>query len=207
MKVRKKWYDSLSILTVIFLFNKAIVMRWLGWLGLIGFTLFSLWLLFRFEPSKTVLVTESEQLPDYTLKNFTTLNMTEEGIIKNKLSAEVMVYNKKGDTMLTVPTLVFYKEGQANWFMTAEEGHISADGNEVWLLGHTQLWQPDENQAKRIEILSKNMRIEVDKRYGETQAPSLIRTATTQTEGVGMRIFMTTQQVELLSQVRGHYAR
>lgn len=182
-------------------------MRWLGWLGLIGFALFSLWLLFHFEYSKTELTSNYEQVPDYTLKNFTTLNMSEEGIIKNKISAELMVYNKEGDTLLTVPTLVFYKEGQTDWYMTAEQGNIAANGNEVWLSGHTYLWQPDENQAKRIEILSKDVHIIVDQRYGETQAPSLIRTASTQTEGVGMHIFMANQQVELLSQVRGHYVR
>jgi len=182
-------------------------MRWLGWLGLVGFTLLSLWLLLHFEHSPIPLVTEAVTVPDYTLKNFTTLNMTEEGVIKNKISAEVMVHNNKGDTVLTAPTLVFYKEGQANWYMASEQGTISADGNHVWLLGHANLWQPDENQVKRIEILSKDMHIEVDKRFGETQAPSIIRTVTTQTAGVGMRVFMATQQVELLSQVRGYYAR
>jgi len=183
------------------------MMRWLGWLGLVSVALLSLWLLLHFEHSPMPSIAEAVTVPDYTLKHFTTLNMTEEGVIKNKISAKAMVHNNKGDTVLTAPTLVFYKEGQANWYMASEQGNISADGNHVWLLGHANLWQPNENQEKRIEILSKDIHIEVDKRYGETQASSIIRTATTQTAGVGMRVFMATQQVELLSQVRGYYAR
>ena len=101
--------------------------------------------------------------------------------------------------------MVFYKEKNPTWTANAEEGEISPDGNQVWLLGHTTLQQHTQSQQEPMKIISRDVWVQLDTEYAETAAPSTIIKHNAQTNSVGMRVFMPTEKVELLSQVRGYY--
>ena len=64
-------------------------------------------------------------VPDYTMTNFKTIRMDEQGHQKNQLTAKMMVHYPQANTALTAPDIVFYnKEGQPTWTMRAEKGEI-----------------------------------------------------------------------------------
>jgi len=145
-------------------------------------------------------------VPDYTMKNFKTTRMDEQGHKKNQLTAKMMVHYPQANTALTAPDIVFYnKEGQPTWTMRAEKGEISPDGNHIKLLGKTTLQRQTQNPLQQVQVISQDVFVQVDTEYAETAAPSTIISHNSKTHSIGMRVFMSTEQVELLSKVRGHY--
>jgi len=177
--------------------------RWVGWLVLTVLAITtSGWLYNLQEPSPTIAV-NGLQVPDYTLKNFTTVRMDEHGQPQYRLTAPTMTHYLNRETELTAPDILFLNQGQPTWTVRAEQGQVSADGNQIWLLGHTTLQQ--QPPVNGFQIISRDLRIQQDTQYAETQAPTLILSPSGETQCVGMRVFMATKQVELLSQVRGYY--
>lgn len=177
-----------------------------GWLTLIILTFVTTWLLQSLEkdPTTTTFI-DAPQLPDYMLEKFKTTRMDEQGQMKSQLAAASMVHYRDKNTEIIAPYLTFYKQGQLLWVIQAEQGQISPDGNEVRLLGQTILWRKDISEAKQAEITSRDVRVRLDTNYAETQASTSIRGYNSETRSVGMHVFLSSHQVELLSQVRGRY--
>jgi len=182
---------------------KMDVSRWGGWLVLISFALLTTWLVHSLEVEFTTLTEDHHQIPDYTLQNFTSIQLDEQGRLKNKLIAHKMIHYPETNTKLTTPNMVFYKNEQPSWTVHAEQGEVSPDGHQVWLLGRVSMQREGINQQRALEIISRDVWVRLDTEYAETKAPSLILTHNSETHSVGMRVFMPTEQVDLLSQVRG----
>ena len=178
--------------------------RWGGWFILISLALATTWLVRSLEEKLSKSVSLSNT-PDYTLQDFTSTQMDKHGRLKNTLTAEIMVHYPDINAKLTKPYMVFYKEEQPTWTVRAERGEVKPDGNQVWLLGNTILLRLASDQQKTLKIISQNVWVRLDTEYAETAAPTTILTDSGQTHGIGMRVFMPTQQIDLLSQVRGHY--
>ncbi len=179
--------------------------RWGTWIVLIGFALATTWLVHSLEEEFSAPNKNSPHVPDYTMKNFKTLQMDEHGRLKNQLTAETMTHYSDTNTALTAPYMVFYKDNLPTWTVRAEHGEVSPDGNQVWLLGNTVIQQHTQSQQKALKILSRDMWIKLDTEYAETAAPTTILSNSGETHSVGMRVFLPTERIELLSQVRGRY--
>lgn len=181
------------------------IKRWLGWGLLFAFALLSTWLVQTMDQQPLPSGPQAH-IPDYTLKNFTTRNFDEQGRRKSTLVAEALYHYEDANTRLKAPTLLLYRQQIPQWYIQAEHGEISPDGNAFWLLGHTNLWQPAlANQPRNLEIISQDVYVQLDTEYAETTKPSIILNNHTETHSVGMRVFMAVDQIELFSQVQGHY--
>jgi lipopolysaccharide export system protein LptC len=178
---------------------------WRGFVVLICLVPLVMWLSRGLENDFSPPMDSRHHVPDYTLKNFKTIQMDEHGQLKTQLAAATMTHYPDINTELTAPSMVFYKEKQPTWMVRAKQGEVSPDGNQVWLLGDTTLQQHTQGPQKAVEIISQDVRLQLDTEYAETAAPTTIINSHGKTHSVGMRAFMPSQQVELLSQVRGHY--
>jgi len=181
--------------------------QWKGWSVLISLALVTTWLLYSLEEKFLASNENSLRVPDYTLTDFKTIQMDEHGHLKNQLMAETMTHYPDTNTHLTAPQMVFYKEnGQPKWTVRAEQGEVSSNGNQIWLLGHTTLLQQSTpSQPEPLKIISQDVRVQLDTEYAETAAPTTIVSNYGETHSVGMRVWIPTEKIELLSQVRGHY--
>lgn len=183
--------------------------QWSGWLLLLSLALGTTWFVYQMEDNLFSPATEMPVLPDYTLEKFTSIQMDEQGQLKNQLTAETMIHYPQINTKLTSPYIIFYKNTQPLWQVWAEQGEVSPDGNQVWLLGKTTLlrqMQGEEELVKPpLKILSQDVWVQLAQQYAETAAHSLIINGENQIQGIGMRVFMPLERVELLSQVRGYY--
>jgi lipopolysaccharide export system protein LptC len=183
----------------------SLLERWGGWLILIILASATTWLLRSLQEDSSASSVKPSHLPDYTLTEFTTQRMDEQGQLKNQLTATAMAHYQDTDTELTMPSMVFYKKGQPTWTVQAEKGKISPDGNQIWLLGQTVLQQQPNIKQNSLKIISKDVRVQLDTEYAETVAATTILSRHGETRSIGMRVFIPTQQVELFSQVRGRY--
>lgn len=176
------------------------------WFLLLSLTLFTGGLLYNLEDRPITEVEDDFNIPTYTLKDFTTLRMDEQGQLKSHLSAKSLVHYRQKDTKLLVPTIVFYREGQRSWVIRAERGEMSADGNQIRLLGHTVLERESVKPRERMTITTQDVHMQRDKQYAETAALTTISINNTKTYSLGVRVFISTKQVELVSKVRGEYS-
>lgn len=143
--------------------------------------------------------------PDYTMEKFTSIHTDESGQLKSRLQAENMLHYSNRKTQLSAPSIIFYKQAEPDWFVQAEQGEISANREDVWLLGQAHLWQLDEHQKKRIEIDSSDIHVKLSKNYAETLAPTIVLMKNGKIHSTGVKVFTAEQRIELLSKVRGHY--
>ena len=163
------------------------------------------WFLSTLEEDSPTPTFEGTQVPDYTLTDFSTTSMNEEGQLKYQLTAQTMSHYPNVDTQLNAPQMIFFDQGQPRWTVQAQQGQVSPDGNHIWLKGHTVLQQHPILAQGSLKIISQDVKVQQEIQYAETQAPTTILNRYGETQCVGMRVFMATKQVELLSQVRGHY--
>jgi lipopolysaccharide export system protein LptC len=181
-------------------------LRWIIWSGLAVIAGFTSWWLYGLQQELPVKPLEIKaQLPDYTLKDFSSIHTDSNGQLKNQLKAQQLLHYPNSNTELIAPDILFYRQGEQPWHVQAERGEVSADNNEVWLLGQTTIRRLTEIPAKRFEVRSQNLHVKLNEEFAETHAPSTLVSANSTTEATGMRIFMKQQRVELLSKVKGNY--
>lgn len=179
--------------------------RWLTWLGLLLLAAGSTWLLRSLDSERPHTEYEAHRV-DYILTDFTAQRFDPEGRLLHQLAAAQMVHYSAGQSELIAPKMVFYQDQQAQWQVESERGEVSADGNVIWLNGAAHIQRLNTLEArKQLEIFSRDVRIDQQQQFAETSEPSRILHAGGETRSIGMRVFMDRQQVELLSQVRGHY--
>jgi lipopolysaccharide export system protein LptC len=181
--------------------------RWGGWFILISFAIATTWLVQSLEEDLFVSENVASHIPDYTLDDFESTSMDAHGQLKNRLTAKTMTHYPNANANLTAPDMVFYKEKRPIWTIRAENGEVSPDGNQIWLLGNTTLQRHPQTQQQPLKMISRDVFVQVDTEYAETAAPSTIYHNHGETNSIGMRVFMPTEQIELLSTVRGHYVQ
>jgi lipopolysaccharide export system protein LptC len=181
-----------------------LIKRWGGWLILgLCFGVTS-WLLRRLEEPEISTVS-LQQVPDYTLTTFTTRRMDESGYLKSQLTAETMKHYQNTNTELAKPQLIFYKHTEPMWRVHAETGEIAPTGKQIWLWGQTTWERPATASAAALTVISQDVSVQLVTHLIETQAPTTILSASGQTQSVGIRLDMSTEQLALLSKVRGKY--
>lgn len=181
-------------------------LRWIIWSGLAVVASLTSWWLYSLQQDLPIhQVSIKAQLPDYTLKNFSSIHTDSDGQLKNHLKAQELWHYPNSNTELITPDILFYQQGAQLWHVQAERGEVAADNNDVWLLGQTVINRITDNPAKRFEVRSQNLHVKLHEEFAETQAPSTLVSATSTTEATGMKIFMKQQRVELLSKVKGNY--
>lgn len=179
--------------------------NWAGWLVLVIVAMTSTWLMYSLDKDLSINPTVNPNVSDYTLKNFTSVQLDQQGKLKNKLLAETMTHYPTINTKLTKPYLIFYKEDKPTWTVRSQRGEISPNNNEVWLLDNANLHKLNPNPKKKLKIISKNLWVILNKEYAETTEASTIISHNTTTHSVGMHVFMPIEKIHLLSKVRGHY--
>lgn len=194
------YYQTRIIQTVIAILSQS----WM-WLLLASFALVTTWLVRNLEKDLSTSPQLSDQIPDYILYHFQSVQLNEQGYLKSRLMAEKMVHYLQAKTELTTPTMTFYQHQQPLWIIQAERGEVSSDDNEIWLLGQTHWQRYTANQIKELEIITRDVRLQRDTQYAETALATQIVSAYGETHSVGMRVFLPQEQIELLSQVRGTY--
>lgn len=181
--------------------------RWLGWPVLLLLAAGSGWLLYALDRNEKVRSgTEKSYLPDYTVEDFSSVQLNAEGQVKSRLSALSLASYSDGAGVLQQPYLVLYKGRQPEWYIRAEQAHLNDDGFTVDLLGKTWIWNYNADGGRQLEIISSNVHLNPDKGYAATSNNALMRTASAQLSGKGMSLVMATRRMELFSQVRGQYA-
>jgi len=144
-------------------------------------------------------------IPDYAMVDFVSTATDESGQIVYQLQAHLLKHYPVINTELSQPYLVFYQNGQPLWYVHAKQARVSVDGSTVYMPGKVWLWRYAAKSSDWLHMIGHNMLVKPAEAYAESHAPVTVLTSNGVTMSNGLQMFMHNQQVNLLSQVRGHY--
>lgn len=182
------------------------IRRWLPGMLLLALTAASGWLYQALQREPGAIERADRHDPDFFMTNFVTRVMDKTGSLERELSADRLDHYPDTDTNeLLAPSMKLYRGPEVAWQVVSERGWVSADQDVVLLQGQVTIWQDGENGERRLEIITRDMRVLPESEYAETDQAALIRTPRGETRGVGMRAYLDRGRLELLSQVRTTY--
>jgi lipopolysaccharide export system protein LptC len=147
-----------------------------------------------------------EGSPDYYMEDFTIIMMDEVGKPKQRLVSDKMLHFPHDDsTELTKPRLKVFKENSEPWYISANRGLISSDGDLILLKGDVVLDRPAETKLDALRLTTTELHIRPKDQYAETDKPVLLTGRGNKTSAVGMRVYLKQGKMHLLSRVRGTY--
>ena len=124
----------------------------------------SWWLTHSVNAPEKVFDGKTRHDPDYTIQNFNTTTMNEQGRPRYVLSGAWLVhYGDDGSSELTQPYLIQYREGQAPIHTRADTGWMPKAGNEILMRGNVVSARGKDPKNAGGEIRTDSMRILLDK--------------------------------------------
>lgn len=111
---------------------------------------------------------------------------------------------QSGIGIVDLPQIRIQQENE-RWHITAESAIITADREQVTLIGDVHLTKRDETSDQLLEIQTRDVMLNVTPRTASTQSPVTIWQAGDRLDAKGMNLDLITDSYELLSDVRAHY--
>ena len=183
--------------------------KWLVVIAVAGLSTLSWWIPIEPVPvSKFMIAPEKRHIPDIYLANFDLTTMNAAGRPRYYLLAKLMQHYADDDTSeLTLPSLTVYRPEAAPWRVRAGQAQVAAGGQSVLLQNDVRIRRLTTNKRDKLEIITSALRVEPANEYAETDKPVTIVTELGITRAIGMQADLKQQQLQLLAQVRGDYAR
>lgn len=168
------------------------------------------WLADGLTPTDEKMLKSEPSQIDYYSINVTRTVLDEAGKPKELLFAETMTHYKNNDlTKLKKPVMTLYKkEGEQPWVIHAGAGTVRSGGDTIFLYGNVLITR-DVGDNGLLQIMTKNIKVEPDNDYAETQEKVRILSAQDELTGTGMQVhFKPALNIKLLADVwRKHEVR
>jgi LPS export ABC transporter protein LptC len=143
---------------------------------------------------------------NYVLRNFELQVFDQNGNATLNLKAPTLSNNpllKMG--RIENPTLVLHQQ-DITWNMTADSATITADKEHVELLGKVYVHRFETATARRVELNTSELKIEVVPQTASTAAPISLFDGSNHMNAVGMTLDMMSDTFTLKQQVEAIYA-
>ena len=99
-------------------------------------------------------------------------------------------------SMLVRPRLTMFPAAGPSWRFEAEHGEVSPDGENIYLPGPVR---GRRGGAEPLEIVGRDFRIEATNDHGESDEPAVIRGASFEARGTGVKIRLEEGRIDLLN--------
>jgi len=183
--------------------------KWLVVLVVAALVSLSWWMPVEQGPvSKLVTGIKKRHIPDYYLGDFDLTTMNAAGRPRYYLQAKAMSHFADDDTSeVAQPQLTVYRRASVPWTIRSRQARVAAGGESVLLQDDVKVERPTQDRRGGLEIDTSVLRVVPAKEYAETDQPVVIVTDFGVTRATGMQADLKQQQLRLLAQVRGEYAK
>jgi len=146
---------------------------------------------------------EASWIPDYYLTNATIDQYDDQGQLSSSIYAQRFSHISEFDTTdMTEPRFNIYLNATDSWFGRAQEGLILDSGAQINLTGDVVITNgPDLNRP--LSLSSNSIRLFPNSNYAESDLQVKIQAKHSHLTGTGMRLTLSDQRLQLLSQVTG----
>jgi lipopolysaccharide export system protein LptC len=141
---------------------------------------------------------------DYYLNDFSITSLDSNGEPQHSLQAMQLSHFSNGEqTRLQQPRIEVFRQGAMAWRVSAEQGMVTPQQDEVLLSGDVILRQGATKTP--LQLTTESLSIHPSEGTAETdQAVTLVQ-GKNRIKAVGMKLQQEGPRLQLLSQVRGHY--
>ncbi|MBL8259731.1 MAG: LPS export ABC transporter periplasmic protein LptC [Candidatus Competibacteraceae bacterium] len=182
--------------------------RWLALGGLVLLAGLSYGLLRWVENSMREAVPPESQDPILIIDRFRAVRMNAAGLREYVVEAPRLTQLPGPlGTRIERPVLDWYQpDGETReWRLQAERGWVAADQKTIRLEGAVVMTRAADSGKTPVEVTTRDLLVRPGERYAETAAPARAVTPGGELRAVGVRAYLDREQLELLSEVRGHY--
>ncbi|MGD1983730.1 MAG: LPS export ABC transporter periplasmic protein LptC [Chromatiaceae bacterium] len=143
----------------------------------------------------------------YRVRGFEVVRMTPAGIPAHRLTAETLWHFIDDDTTeLDTPHLTVFQNDEPPWEIDAERAWVSSDGSLVLLSGEVIIDRAAGARSPPTTIVTRDLRVQPDQDYAETDEPVRVETDSDWLTAVGMRAWLRPpSRITFLSDVEGFY--
>jgi len=183
-------------------------MAYKGLFALVVLSAVSLWALQSVpEEVPEIVKTDMQQDIDYFSADYSKVQMNQLGVPDNKVQADyVQHYRGKDETKLTRPVISLYKLLSPAWITRSETGMVTEQGEQLFLQGTVKIDRLANSRYRAVNIVTRDLQIQPNKQYAETDAWAELVTGMDRISGVGLQFFYAEpMHIKLLSQVRGRH--
>lgn len=178
------------------------------WVGLAAAAGFTSWLLITSHPKapKPASHPSASQAPDYTVSDAEVTRFDAQGAPQYMLDAAAIAHQQvSGTSTLTRIRLDYYDTAGATWRLTAQQGRLAADGEELMLAGNVHARQLVQNDP--LQFAAPEVEVGLENRTVKSSARVQLWQASYRLEGTGLEADLRSGIVKLLSDVTGRYER
>ena len=144
--------------------------------------------------------------PDYFVDGLSAVKMNPEGKVNYTLAADKMVHYPDDDTThLTNPRWVSLSPGKAPVTITADQGLVSSNGENVYFQDHVRVERDPSGTQSRLVLETSFLHVIPDQDIAKTDRPVTIMDANTVVHAVGLELNSETRVLKLLANVKGVY--
>lgn len=161
--------------------------------------------LFSLEPEP--FTPQASNAMEYYANNFTVTVTDENGMLKHRLQAVSMNhFSDRNISELEKPVVTIFNPTKPPWVIQSDTGTVSPNGTHIFFGGDVFIDREGTTNLRPVKIVTKNLQVEPEKRYAETDEQADIFSEPDNVSGIGMRVFFSNPiHLTLLSKVRGKY--
>lgn len=144
---------------------------------------------------------------DYTIRGLDVTRMTESGAPANRLVTPLLQHYPDDDTAeLVSPQVTVYQADKPPWQIASEHAWVSPDGETILLTGEVLIERDGDDDNPPVRIKTRELRVQPDKDYAETDEPVRVESGTDWIDAVGMQAWLRPpSRIKFLSQVTSLY--
>jgi lipopolysaccharide export system protein LptC len=166
------------------------------------------WLVWHFVMNMDFEESANPNNPDSFVKNIQVVVMNENGLPDYQFNSPHMLHYSENDrTTFDTPHVLMYENNQSPWMIDARQGEALHGSEQIKLWGNISMVQSKSknNTLTRIHteeawIYPKTKIITTDKTISAVEPTASV-------EGVGMKLDLLNQTLDLFSEVKGYYVQ
>jgi lipopolysaccharide export system protein LptC len=183
--------------------------RWLAYvpvLMLAGLALLTYWLDQRVQPGSRARGGGSARAPDYIVDEFTATRMNLDGTPRYAVSAKRMLhYPDDNSALLERPELSHFDAKRAPVIIRADEGSLSANGEEAVFSGNVLVRRHAFADNPEMTLSTSRLEVIPNRDLAKTDREVRLTSGNSTLTSVGLELNNATRTVKLLSKVRGSF--
>ena len=165
------------------------------------------WILSRdgTQPGAETPLTGLDTRLNYALYDFTGRLLDERGGVKLEIESPLLRNDaRSGIGTVDSPEMLIRQEDE-HWYINAESAIITADREQVTLIGEVNLTRRNQVTGEVLEIETSDVLLNVTPRTASTDTDVSVLQEGDRLDAVGMNLDMINNHFELLDEVRAHY--
>ncbi len=150
---------------------------------------------------------EKTHIPLYYSRNIELINMSKTGQLKTKLTAERMIHFLDDETTdLKNPHYIAYNTKTKPLVIQSSKGWISKDSQHIILKGTVYIDRKADSLHRPLHLITRNLHLFPKQNKAKTKQDVIASSGKDWINAIGMEVLFTqSNQIKLLSRVRGHY--